>query len=338
MTIAFVGIDLAKNVFQIHGVSETGEPQSKRRVRREGLMCAVTELPTCTIGIEACTGAFYWQRQFEELGHAVKVIAPQYVKPFVKHQKNDRNDAEAICTALMQPNMKFVPSKSEEQQDIQALHRARRRLVNHRTALVCQMRGLLLDRGVPIALTLGRARRSIPEVLEDQENGLTAMTREIIGDLFEFLLQLDERIKAFDRRIDRVFRASADCKRIAQICGVGSKTATAVVAAVGDGKEFKNGRHMAAWMGLVPRQHSSGDKRLLMGISKRGDKHLRTLLIHGARSVVRVSQGRTDAFSRWVNSIRERRGMNRAIVAVANKNARIIWAMLRRNEEFRAHA
>jgi len=337
MTITLMGIDLAKNVFQLHGVDAGGNAVLKKRVRRDGLLAELAAVPACRIGIEACTGAFWWQRQFEALGHAVKVIAPQYVKPFLKHQKNDRNDAEAICTALMQPNMKFVPSKNEEQQDIQALHRARRRLVNHRTALVCQMRGLLLDRGVTIPLTLGRARQRIPELLEDRSNGLTDMTREIIADLFEFMLQLDARIKAFDKRIDQVFRANPECQRIARICGVGSKTATAVVAAVGDGKEFKNGRHMAAWMGLVPRQHSSGDKRLLMGISKRGDKHLRTLLIHGARSVVRVSQGRTDAFSRWVNSIRERRGMNRAIVAVANKNARIIWAMLRRNEEFRAH-
>ncbi len=220
------------------------------------------------------------------------MIAPQYVKAFVKHQKNDRNDAEAICTALMQPNMKFVPSKTEEQQDIQALHRARRRLVNHRTALACQMRGLLLDRGVAIPLTLARARQLIPEILEDRSNDLTQMAREIIADLYEFMLQIDVRIKVFDRRIDQFFRSNADCQRIAKICGVGSKTATAVVAAVGDGKEFKNGRHMAAWMGLVPRQHSSGDKRLLMGISKRGDKHLRTLLVHGARSVVRVSQGK----------------------------------------------
>lgn len=350
MMIAFMGIDLAKNVFQLHGVDGDGNAVFRKRVRREGLLAELANTPVCCIGIEACTGAFYWQRQFEALGHTVKVIAPQYVKPFVKHQKNDRNDAEAICTALMQPNMKFVPTKSEEQQDIQALHRARRRLVNHRTALVCQMRGLLLDRGVAIPLTLGRARRCIPELLEDRTNGLTDMTREIIADLFEFMLQLDERIKAFDGRIYQAFRANPDCQRIAKICGVGSKTATAVVAAVGDGKEFKNGRHLAAWMGLVPRQHSSGDKRLLMGISKRGDKHLRTHLIHGARSVVRVSQRRTDPFNRWVNSIRERRGMNRAIVAVANNeplcaigsstmaSARIIWAMLRRDEEFRAQA
>ena len=338
MTVAFIGIDLAKNVFQLHGVDANGQALLKRRLRREGLLAEIAELEPCVIGVEACTGAFYWKRQFEALGHTVKVIALQYVKPFVKHQKNDQNDAEAICTALMLPNMKFVPTKSEEQQDIQALHRARRRLVNHRTALVSQMRGLLLDRGIPIALSIGRARRAIPEILENQTNGLSAMSREIIGDLFDFFGQIDAQITTFDRRIDAVFKSNEDCRRIARICGVGPKTATAVVAAVGDGREFKNGRHLAAWMGLVPRQHSSGDKRLLMGISKRGDRHLRTLLIHGARSVVRVAQLKTDPFSQWVNSLRERRGMNRAIVAVANKNARIIWAMLNRNEEFRAHA
>jgi transposase len=336
MTVAFVGIDLAKNVFQLHGARMDGQAVLKRRIRREGLLAEIAELEPCIIGVEACTGAFYWQRQFEALGHTVKVIAPQFVKPFVKHQKNDQNDAEAICTALMLPNMKFVPTKSEEQQDIQALHRSRRRLVNHRTALVSQMRGLLLDRGIPIALSIGRARRAIPEILEDLTNGLTAMTREIVGDLFDFLGQIDARITAFDRRIDAVFKSNEACRRIARICGVGPKTATAVVAAVGDGREFKNGRHLAAWMGLVPRQHSSGDKRLLMGISKRGDRHLRTLLVHGARAVVRVAQRKTDPFSQWVNNLRERRGMNRAIVAVANKNARIIWAMLNRNEEFRA--
>lgn len=336
MTVAFIGIDLAKNVFQLHGANADGQALLKRRIRREGLLAEVAELEPCVIGVEACAGAFYWQRQFEALGHRVKVIAPQYVKPFVKHQKNDQNNAEAICTALMLPNMKFVPTKSEEQQDIQALHRARRRLVNHRTALVSQMRGLLLDCGIPIALSIGRARRAIPEILEDRTNGLSAMSREIIGDLFDFMGQIDARITAFDRRIDTVFKSNVDCRRIARICGVGPKTATAVVAAVGDGREFKNGRHLAAWMGLVPRQHSSGDKRLLMGISKRGDRHLRTLLIHGARSVVRVAQRKTDPFSQWVNRLRERRGMNRAIVAVANKNARIIWAMLNRKEEFRA--
>jgi len=334
MAIAFMGIDLAKNVFQLHGTDGDGKLILSRRLRRDQLLTEVAKLPPLTIGIEACTGAFYWQREFQKLGHTVRVIAPQYVKPFVKHQKNDRNDAEAICTAMRQPNMKFVPPKNEDQQDIQALHRARARLVNHRTALVSQMRGLLLDRGITIGVSIARARRAIPEILADNTNGLSEMSREVIAELFDFLGQIDQRVRSFDRRIEAVFRANAACQRIARICGVGPKTATAVVAAVGDGQEFKNGRHLAAWMGLVPRQHSSGNRQILMGISKRGNKHLRTLLVHGARAVVRVAAGRSDPFSRWVNALRERRGVNRTIVAVANKNARIIWAILRRDSEF----
>lgn len=334
MAIAFMGIDLAKSVFQLHGADQEGKLIFSRRLRRDQLLDELAGLPPLIIGIEACTGAFYWQRQFERLGHRVRIIAPQYVKPFVKHQKNDRNDAEAICTAMRQPNMKFVPTKNAEQQDIQALHRARARLVNHRTALVSQMRGLLLDRGITIGVSIARARRAIPEILSDHSNGLSAMSREIIAELFEFLGQIDQRVGIFDRRLEAVFRSNAACQRIARVSGVGPKTATAVVAAVGDGAEFKNGRHLAAWMGLVPRQHSSGNRQLLLGISKRGDKHLRTLLVHGARSVVRVAAGRDDPLSRWINALRERRGVNRTIVAVANKNARIIWAMLRGHSEF----
>lgn len=337
MTITDMGIDLAKNVFQLHGVDADGDCTLTKRVRRESLLQLLQTIPSCRIGIEACTGAFYWQREFERLGHTVKVIAPQYVKPFVMHQKNDRNDAEAICTALRQPNMRFVPTKSEEQQDIQAIHRARQRLVNHRTALVSQIRGLLLDRGFAIPVSITRFRRLAPEILADHANGLSDMAREIIADLHDFLLDLDERIKVFDRKIAAVFKANEDCQRIAKVSGVGPKTATAMIAAIGDGTEFKNGRHLAAWLGLVPRQRSSGDKRVLMGISKRGDRHLRTLLVHGARAVVRVSAKKDDPFSQWVNRLRERRGVTKAIVAVANKNARIIWALLRNNEEFRAH-
>ena len=338
MAIAYMGIDLAKSVFQLHGTDQEGKLIFSRRLRRDQLLDELARLPPLIIGIEACTGAFYWQRQFEQLGHRVRIIAPQYVKPFVKHQKNDRNDAEAICTAMRQPHMKFVPTKNEEQQDIQALHRARARLVNHRTALISQMRGLLLDRGITIGVSIARARRAIPEILSDVTNGLSAMSREIIAELFEFLGQIDQRVRMFDRRIEAVFRSNAACQRIARISGVGPKTATAVVAAVGDGGEFKNGRHLAAWMGLVPRQHSSGNRQLLLGISKRGDKHLRTLLVHGARSVVRVAAGRDDPLSRWINTLRERRGVNRTIVAVANKNARIIWAMLRGQSEFQPAA
>jgi transposase len=305
---------------------------------REGLMPVIAQLPACTIAVEACTAAFYWQRRFEEHGHTVKIISLQYVKPFVRRQKNDGNDAEAICTAARQPHMRFVPSKSIEQQDIQTLHRARQQLVNHRTAVVCQIRGLLLDRGIAIGVSITRARRTIPEILSSQQPELTDLAREAIGELYDLFCDLDRRIRSFDQKIERVFRASEPCQRIARIKGVGPKTATALIAAIGDGSEFQNGRHLAAWLGLVPRQHSSGDRHVLMGISKRGSQPLRAMIVHGARSVVRTAPGKTDPANQWVNQLRERRGFNRATVAVANKTARVIWAVLRTGEPYRAAA
>ena len=226
--------------------------------------------------------------------------------------------------------------KTVEQQDIQALHRARQRMVNHRTAVVSQIRGLLLDRGFAIAKSITRARRAIPGILADQDNELTAMARNAIAELYDLFRDLDRRIASFDKKIEQVFRNSEACQRIAKIKGVGPKTATAVIAAVGDGSEFKNGRHLAAWVGLVPRQFSSGDRKVLMGVSKRGNQHLRSLLVHGARAVVRTAPNKTDPNNLWVNQLRERRGFNRATVAVANKNARIIWAVLRTGEPYRA--
>lgn len=336
MTIEILGIDIAKNVFQLHGVNRSGRVVLKRRVMRDQLISALAQIDRCTIVIEACTGAFWWARKFETLGHRVKIISPQYVKPFVRRQKNDGNDAEAICTAARQPHIPFVPKKTIEQQDIQALHRARQRMVNHRTAVVSQIRGLLLDRGFAIAKSITRARRAIPEILANFDNELTPLAREAILELYDLFHDLDRRITAFDKKIDRVYRESETCRRIARIKGVGPKTATAIVAAIGDGAEFKNGRHLAAWVGLVPRQHSSGDRRVMMGISKRGNQHLRSLLVHGARAVVRTAPGKTDPNNKWVNQLRERRGFNRATVAVANKNARIIWAVLRSGEPYRA--
>lgn len=334
MNIQYLGIDLAKNVFQLCGLSRGGKTVFEKRVLRKSLLKLVAQLPACLIGIEACTGAFYWQREFEKLGHQFRVISPQYVKPFVKGQKNDSNDAQAIAIALMQPTMQFVPPKSCEQQDIQALHRGRQRLINHRTATVCQIRGLLLDRGIPIGTAMSRARRAIPLILEDATNGLSERMRRIVAELYDLLCSLDARIAFFDREIQLVFRQSEDCHRIAKIKGVGPKTATAVVAAIGNGNEFRNGRHFAAWLGLVPRQHSSGERQIMMNITKRGDQHLRTLLVHGARAVVRTAENKTDYFNRWVNQLKDRRGYNKAIVAVANKNARIIWAVLRHGEEY----
>jgi transposase len=334
MTVKYLGIDLAKNVFQLHGEDATGEVIYRKRLGRTRLLDEVGKLAPCCIGIEACTGAFYWQREFEALGHTVRIIAPQYVKPFAQHQKNDQNDAAAICTAMQQSNMRFVPPKTLRQQDIQALHRGRQRLVNHRTALVSQMRGLLLDRGLAFGLSITRARREIPHLLSTQRDRLGDLFASLLEQLFEMLCQLDARVKWFDREIERIFRADEACQRIAQIRGVGPKTATAIVAAVGDGAEFKNGRHLAAWLGLVPRQHSSGNKQRLFGISKRGDRHLRTLLVHGARAVLRTAPTRSDTVSQWAVDLQKRRGAAKAIVAIANKNARIIFAMLRKGSEF----
>ncbi len=336
MTIETLGVDIAKNVFQLHGVNRNGRVLLKRRVMRDQILAAIAQIEPCTVVVEACTSAFYWQRQFEALGHRVKIISPQYVKPFVRRQKNDGNDAEAICTAARQPHIPLVPKKTVEQQDIQALHRARQRMVNHRTAVVSQIRGLLLDRGFAFAKSITRARRIVPEILSDLENELTPLPREAIAELYDLFRDLDRRIASFDKKINRVFRECEACQRLARIKGVGPKTATAIIAAVGDGSEFKNGRHLAAWIGLVPRQFSSGDKTVLMGISKRGNQHLHSLLVHGARAVVCAAPGKTDLGNQWVNQLRERRGFNRATVAVANKNAWIIWAVLQKGKPYRA--
>ncbi|MGE0056296.1 MAG: IS110 family transposase [Hyphomicrobium sp.] len=337
MTVETLGIDIAKNVFQLHGVNQAGHCTYQRRMSRDRLLPEIAQLAPCTIVIEACTGAFYWARKLSGLGHTVRVISPQYVKPFARRrQKNDGNDAEAICVAGRQPHMQFVPHKSIEQQDIQAVHRARQRLVNHRTSVVSQIRGMLLDRGFAIAVSIGRARLAIPEIIGDLANELTALARETIAELYDLFRDLDRRIASFDDKIERIFKSSETCQRIATIKGVGPKTATAIVAAVGDGREFKNGRHLAAWLGLVPRQHSSGDRRVLMGITKRGDQHLRSMLVHGARSVVRTAGYQDTPLNAWVNQLRERRGFNRATVAVANKTARMIWALLRSGDTFRA--
>jgi transposase len=219
------------------GVNRSGHVVLKRRVMRDQLLTVLAQIDPCTVVVEACTGAFYWARKFEALGHEVKIISPQYVKPFVRRQKNDGNDAEAICTAARQPHIPFVPKKTVEQQDIQALHRARQRMVNHRTAVVSQIRGLLLDRGFAIAKSITRARRAIPEILAGQDNELTAMVRDAIAELYDLFRDLDRRIGLFDKKIDRIFHENEACQRIAKIKGVGPKTATAIVAAIGDGSE-----------------------------------------------------------------------------------------------------
>ena len=336
MDITTLGIDLAKNVFQLHGVDENGAVALRKRLSRNKLLAFVANLPGCVIGLEACGGAHYWAREISKLGHEVRLMSPQYVKPYVKTNKNDYNDAEGICEAVARPNMHFVAVKNTEQQDLQAMHRVREGLMKDRTALVNQTRGLLAEYGIVVAQGVHKLRGELPLILEDAQNQLSARGRELFAELYERLVGLDARIGEADARLQRVFEDNELCRRLAQVEGVGVLTATALVAAVGDAKVFKNGRQMAAWLGLVPRQHSSGEnKERLLGISKRGDRYLRMLLVHGARSVVYRADNKEDARSRWVSQVKARRGVNRACVALANKNARILWALMAHEEGYR---
>jgi transposase len=292
-------------------------------------------LEPCLIAMEACGGANYWAREFIALGHQVKLIAPQYVKPYVKGNKNDYNDAEAIAEAVQRPNMRFVPIKSIEQQDVQNFHCQRERIKKERTALVNQIRGLLAEYGVVIHRGIAAVRKDVPEILEDAENGLTALTRECFAELLEALRVLDQQFKQCERRIHSMNQDNAVCQRLDEIMGIGPITASATYAAAGDGKNFVNGRHFSAWLGLVPSQHSSGGKTVLLGISKRGNAYLRTLFIHGARAILRYTANKVDRFSRWAQSVLARRGHNKACVAVANKMARMAWVVMARGESYR---
>jgi transposase len=338
MKITTLGIDLAKNVFQLHGVDETGREVLRKRLSRGRLLGFLANLKPCLIGIEACGGAHYWAREMDKLGHTVRIMSAQYVKPYINSNKNDSNDAQGICEAVSRPHMHFVPSKSVEQQDIQALHRVREQLIKGRTALANQTRELLAEYGIVVPKGVHKLRAALPGILEDGENGLTPLAREVFAESYEQLLDFYHRIDQYNRRIEKIFQASALCQRAAPIEGVGPLVATALVAAVGDAKVFKNGRQMAAWLGLVPKQHSSGGRNRLMGISKRGDRYLRTLLIHGARSVVYRCDKKENARYRWLRNLKQRRGANRACVALANKNARILWALLSREEAYRPAA
>jgi len=288
MEIATIGIDLSKNVFQIHGVDPRGKTALKKQLKREQMLPYFANFPSCLIGIEACGSAHYWARKLTALGHTVKLIAPQFVKPYVKTNKNDAADAEAICEAVSRPNMRFVPIKNGEQQAILAQHRARQGFVKARTAQANQIRGLLAEYGIVIPKGIGHIGKRLPEILEDGENELPGIFRQLIDRLGSNLKELDRQVKELEVQIQTWHRNSVDSKKLAQIPGIGPISASALVASIGDAKNFKDGRQLAAWLGLVPRQHSTGGKPTLLGISKRGDCYLRTLLIHGARSVVRV--------------------------------------------------
>jgi len=336
MKLSRIGIDLAKNVFQLHGVDRHGKTVFKRRLKRDQWLGVLLANATtdCVIGMEACGGAHHWARELQSRGYRVRMMAPQFVKPYVKSNKNDANDAEAICEAMSRPNMRFVAVKSVNQQDIQAVHRIRAECMTHRTAKANQIRGLVTEYGLVAPRHLTSLRAAIPRWLEDAENGLTSRFRRLLNGLWEDLVGLDERVAALDSDIEMVAKTDPVARRLQQLRGVGPLIATALVASVGTGEQFSKGRQMAASVGLTPRQHSSGGKDRLLGISKRGDAYLRSILIHGARSVVSHAKHKDDRLSRWVSEISRRRHPNVAAVALANKTVRMAWAMMRNGSDY----
>jgi len=334
MNITTVGIDLAKTVFQVHGVDERGKVVLRKALKRTELIKMFSSLPACLVGMEACGGAHYWARRLMEFGHTVKLMAPQFVKPYVKTNKNDARDAEGICEAVTRPNMRFVPVKDIEQQTVLALHRARQGFVVERTAQGNQIRGLLYELGIVIPKGVRYIEKHLPEILEDAENGLPPISRSLFARLFEHFERLGSQVKELESQIKAWHKQSEASGRLEAIPGVGALTASALVASIGNAKTFKNGRQLAAWLGLVPRQDSSGGKDRLLGISKRGDTYLRTLLIHGARAVMFHRTRQPQHSDGWLMRLRERRNPNVAAVALANKNARVVWALLAHQREY----
>jgi transposase len=335
MKITTVGLDIAKTVFHLYAVNKMGRLVRKKQLRRKQVLVYLAKLEPCLIAMEGCGGAHYWARELKALGHQVKLIAPQYVKPYVKGNKNDYNDAEAITEAAQRPNMRFVPIKSVEQQNIQNFHRQRERIKKERTALVNQVRGLLAEYGVIINKGVKAVRVGLPDILEDAENGLTVLARELFIELLDELRALDTRFEQCEQRIQSTNQDNDVCQRLDDILGIGPITASSTYAAAGNGQDFANGRHFSAWLGLVPGQHSTGGKTVLLGISKRGNRYLRTLFIHGARAVLLHSANKRDRFSLWAQALLARRGHNKACVAVANKMARMAWVIMAKGETYR---
>jgi transposase len=319
---------LAKNVFSLHGVDGAGVVVLRKTVSRARLVALVAQLPPCTIGMEACSGAHEWARQFARFGHTVRLMAPKFVAPYRKSGKNDGADAEAICEAVSRPSMRFVPVKSVESQAVLTLHRVRLGFVEERTATINRMRGLLAEFGVVLPQRAIEVRRGAAAALEQ----LPVLAAQALRDLLTHARVLDERVTQYERELEQHARRDERAKRIQALSGIGPISASAIVASVADAHEFRNGRQFAAWLGLTPKQYSTGGKTRLGRITAHGDPYLRTLLIMGARSMLQTASRRTDRLARWALGVRSRRGYHRACVAVAAKHARIVWAMLAKQE------
>lgn len=341
--ITTVGLDLAKSVFQVHCADEDGKPAVRKKLRRSQVLGFFSKLPPCLVGMEACAGSHHWARELQALGHEVRLIPPQFVKPFVKTNKNDAADAEAICEAMMRPTMRFAPIKSAEQQAILTLHRSRDLLVRQRTMLINALRGHCAEFGLIAAQGLGNAAKLI-EVIDDQnDDRIPGLAREALGFLVGQLRGVQAQIAGLEKRLKAWHLSSEASRRLEAIPGVGVITATALVATIGDASQFRSGRQLAAWLGLVPKQNSSGGKDRLGRISKRGDRYLRRLLVHGARAVLRWSRGDRKAGIKqgrtaWQQALLARRPTNVVLVAMANKTARVVWAMLTRTEDYKPEA
>lgn len=337
MTIITVGIDLAKNVFSVHGVDENGKVALRRTVRRNQLLELIATLPPCVIAMEACSGAHHWARQFTAFGHTPKLIAPKFVTPYRmsgKRGKNDAADAAAICEAATRPKMRFVPIKTVDQQGTLCVHRVRQGFIEERTATINRVRGLLSEFGIVLPQNANTVRREAAAALED----LPGWANRAIGDLLSHLHALDLRIAEYDAHVKLNAQTDERARRLMSTPGIGPTTASALVASIGNAHDFKNGRQLSAWLGLVPSQYSTGGKPRLGSITKAGDAYLRTLLILGARSVLANAPGKTDRISRWALGVQQRAGYGKALVAIAAKNARMAWAMLSKGEAFRAMA
>jgi len=337
MKVSVLGIDLGKNVCSIVGFDETGAVVLRRRAKRETLIGLAAKLPPCIVAMEACCGAHHLGRLFANQGHDVRLMSPEYVRPYIKAQKNDDRDAEGIAEAATRPTMRFVEVKAQEQLDIQTLHRSRDRLVAERTALINQLRAILLERGIIVPQGKRKLEQYLTALMEGQDpNGLSQRIRTLIADVRGQWLELDRRIAVFDKEFAAFAKENEDARRLTTIPGVGVTIASALIAAVGNAETFEHGRDLAAWLGLVPRQSTTGGKSRLLGVSKRGNKYLRKLLIHGARAALPHIAERDTALGRWAKNLRARVHKNVAIVALANKLARIAWAVLRRGEKFTA--
>lgn len=325
MKTTTAGIDLAKNVFQVCALNRAGKMVSNRPVKRAVLTETVVQLQPGRIAMESCAGAHHWGRTFQQLGYEVILVPPQHVKPFVRGGKSDPRDALAICEAARRPGLHPVPIKSTAQQDLQSLHRVRQQQVQHSTGIANQIRGIAHEYGVCFPVGLKRLYRELPYALEDADNGLTNTARELLARRFIDLLAIREEIKHTSQRIVVLAEDLPAWPRLRELHGFGVMVTSSFLASIGDGRQFNRGRQVAAWLGLVPRQYGSGGKMRLHGMTKSGDRYLRTMMLHGARAAIRWSRDRDTPLARWINPLIERRGFNKAVVALANKNARIAW-------------